>query len=264
MIACSDFKRFTCYRLQTLAIDLYLLLQIPRDSHPKTIEQAIRTAWTEGRVENKLLATAHKVLLDPAMRKEYDQRLATVQRNTVPVQTASPVAQSFQREASAFGIKSLSAVQPVNAYQVPQAVVDDVPQQGVVDGKLFTINGIGIATFFGTLIAGGILLAHNYRRLGDSKNAWLSILAGFFVTAMFTFIAYLLPDGMRIGLAVPQIIAITLYARLQQGAQIEAHQEAGGELVSSWLAAGIGLLTLAVLLVVIFVITFMMAMLGII
>lgn len=129
-----------------MAIDLYLLLQIPRDSHSKTIEQAIRTAWTEGRVENKLLATAYKVLLNPAMRKEYDQRLAIAQRNTVPVQTVSPVAQSSQREASAFGIKTLSAVQPVNPYRAPQAAVDDVPQHGGSDGKLFTINGIGIAT----------------------------------------------------------------------------------------------------------------------
>ncbi len=133
--------------------------------------------------------------------------------------------------------------------------MDDVAVDGrQVDGKLFSLIGIGIATFFGTTIAGGLLLAHNYRRLGNRSAANWSLLLGFGWVVVLWAVCLIMPGllvllilsglitPLVIGLWLLQLSAVIGVARVKQGASIQVHRDSGGRMASNWLALGIGLL----------------------
>lgn len=225
-----------------MAIDLYQMLKIPRNARVDVIDQAIKTAWTYGHLPSKMLVTAQRILLNPAMRKEYDRRLAEAQK---PVAPPAPATHELVFAASG----------AANAYQSPRARVDDVAVDGrQVDGKLFSLIGIGIATFFGTTIAGGLLLAHNYRRLGNRSAANWSLLLGFGWVVVLWAVCLIMPGllvllilsglitPLVIGLWLLQLSAVIGVARVKQGASIQVHRDSGGRMASNWLALGIGLL----------------------
>ncbi len=117
------------------------------------------------------------------------------------------------------------------------------------DRRLYSIRGIDIATFFGSLVAGGYLLSRNFRQLGDSEAARNSILLGLLgITAVFT-AAFQLPDMdarqarlVRFVFQAVQVGAVHLAARRFQGAALAEHEASGGTFFSGWRAAGVGLL----------------------
>ncbi|AZZ91245.1 hypothetical protein EUZ85_11100 [Hahella sp. KA22] len=126
------------------------------------------------------------------------------------------------------------------------------PVSSFVEHKLYKVSGIGIATFLGSALAGGILLAKNFRKLGKESHARKAIAGSLAATIGVIIAALLVPAEWHVPKLVyfaPQIMVMLQLANLFQGKAIRGHRENGGELASNWAAAGVGvtvLLTLAV------------------
>ncbi|WP_412061669.1 hypothetical protein [Rubrivirga sp. IMCC45206] len=135
-----------------------------------------------------------------------------------------------------------------DASAAPASVRDDL--------ALYASTGVMVATFVGGPIAGGYLLAHNFRVLGQEEEArrtlygtLAALIAGFGALA-------LLPDAvleMRWTSAVLPAVWTAGAAAVFDGYQKEpvgAHVEAGGRKGSGWRMAGAILGGIAVTLVV--------------
>lgn len=116
---------------------------------------------------------------------------------------------------------------------------------------LYTPNQMMLASFLGAPLAGAILLAINEQRLGRPKGVLAALAFGFGLTVLVLGLAFALPDnfpGLPISLA--GMGAIRAIAHVKQAEQITRHLQWGGRKGSGWVAAGIGLLS-ALLVVVI-------------
>jgi hypothetical protein len=110
---------------------------------------------------------------------------------------------------------------------------------------LYTVSGIVVGTFIGSLAAGIVMLYVNYRALGRANLARTVAIWGTGIFVVITVAASFAPMNLAFALifAVLQSgIAFFLADRLQ-GAAIRYHRESGGRLHSDWRAAGMGLLT---------------------
>lgn len=232
-----------------MAINLYKLLNIPRDASLDEIRRAIEVATSYGSLDEKMRVTAQKVLLNPTMRREYDQRLAEGQA-TQP--SSIPAAQPQSSKPLAVATE-FAGVETFTPYRAPQSEVSDVYDgKGMrASGRLFTPDGIGIVTFLvnlitaGGIIVGGILLFINFRRLGKSQMGAVALLICGVVYAVLTEVgAGIISNQMIMDLVISigLPIAIMLYAKSTQGVDIQLHQDAGGKMFSNWLALSIGLL----------------------
>src|ERR1039458_5994204 len=112
---------------------------------------------------------------------------------------------------------------------------------------LFNADSVGMATFLGTPIAGSILMAVNYRRLGKGSQAAASLAIGLLVTALAILGGSLLPQAVSAGIAVGLFLAARAAAKGLQGMAVEQHVREGGKLGSKWMAAGLGLGLLAII-----------------
>ncbi|KRB11479.1 hypothetical protein [Lysobacter sp. Root690] len=132
-------------------------------------------------------------------------------------------------------------------YQAPQSVVEDATDR--VGAPLFRINAIGLATVLGSVLAGGWLIAMNYAALGRPAQALkakvLSVLSLFALMAL----SMVLPEQVpRVAVIVPQVFGLIYLARSLQGKAIAERIAAGRPMRSNWLAAGIALLFLVIVL----------------
>jgi hypothetical protein len=124
-------------------------------------------------------------------------------------------------------------------------VVENSPESAPPSYLLFEPAAVGLATFFGSPIAGTILMAMNYSRLGKAGKGWLAVSLGVLGTAVLIAIGWNKPVGSG-SLGVVLFIAVWQLARVLQGNDVNAHQARGGRLVSRWAAFGIGIATLVV------------------
>ena len=126
-----------------------------------------------------------------------------------------------------------------------------VPGQGEVAPppippyELFNFHSVALATILGTPMAGCILMAVNYRRLGKGGQAAATIGIGLLVTAAAMGIGYVMPQGVAGLLALALLFGTRAVAKSLQGFEVEEHVRQGGKLGSKWAAAGIGLGLLA-------------------
>src|SRR5262249_29178774 len=128
---------------------------------------------------------------------------------------------------------------------------------------LYSANQVALATFFGTLLGGGVLLAINERRLGRAPAALWSIVLGALGSLALLGIAFVLPDNFPSPpLGIGSIVAMRAVAQQRQQALVQAHVVAGGKRGSSWVAVGVGLASLAAILVPLFVGLLVLALVG--
>lgn len=131
-------------------------------------------------------------------------------------------------------------VQPSNPFQTPQA---DLQQATTNQQPLYSIAGIGVATFIGTPLAGAWLLAHNLQLLGQAHRVamvWGISVALLLVTLV---LAVVLPDEVpALPFAIAQLMVMIMLAKNLQEADLQQHADVGGAFLSNWRAAGIGLL----------------------
>lgn len=131
-------------------------------------------------------------------------------------------------------------VQPSNPFQTPQA---DLQQATTNQQPLYSIAGIGVATFIGTPLAGAWLLAHNLQLLGQAHR--VAMVWGISVVLLLVtlVLAVVLPDEVpALPFAIAQLMAMIMLAKNLQEADLKQHADAGGAFLSNWRAAGIGLL----------------------
>lgn len=107
---------------------------------------------------------------------------------------------------------------------------------------LYTHGAIVLATFLGSLLAGGLLLAINLRRLGHFNKARNVLVLSVIVMVGFVVLVSQLPDDLNIPnllFAIPQMFAIYWTAKMSQGSALQEHIAAGGRTASTWRAVGI-------------------------
>jgi hypothetical protein len=111
---------------------------------------------------------------------------------------------------------------------------------------LYPPNAATLATFLGGPIAGTVVLAKNYYRLGRPSAGRQALLWGVLATAALIGLGFALAGrspGML--LALVPVVVVAQLAKTLQGEAFERHKQAGGPVASMWKAAGIGLVTLA-------------------
>ena len=137
-----------------------------------------------------------------------------------------------------------------NPYQSPAASLtehlkpEDVEGQFRPSYKLYSVKSIALATFLGSPVAGGLIMAINFKRLGRFTAAIHAVVWTAVFTAMILMSDFFLPDEVQvpnIAYVVVQVIAMYYLAKSLQGPAVETHQGRSGSLASAWAAAGIGI-----------------------
>lgn len=130
---------------------------------------------------------------------------------------------------------------------------------GIPVEKLYSPYAISVATGLGGPLAGGYLIASNFRELGNERKHIIAILVSLALTVLIfgvlAFASFLdrFPDAL-----FPMVFGATAYfsARVLQGAAIDSHLLTGGAFHSVWrvtvLALVAGLLQLGALLAVVY------------
>lgn len=113
---------------------------------------------------------------------------------------------------------------------------------------MYSARQVAFATFLGGPLGGGWLMAVNYKRLAEpAKMRWA---IGLSVLAMAALIAIGFAVGNQAAwvLALLPILAMRELAKALQGAAYSRHVAAGGSRGSSWRVAGVGVVSLAIYL----------------
>jgi len=140
-----------------------------------------------------------------------------------------------------------------NIYKTPDAPLISTSDQENINYKLYKVSGIGIATLFGTPIAGGLLMSKNYKMLGNITAAKKAIIYSIVATVALGGLAASVPDNWNIPDSVftaPQLVVMILLAKQLQERDILLHRQKGGELASNWKAFGVSLLVLLALIAI--------------
>ena len=120
--------------------------------------------------------------------------------------------------------------------------------------RLFDADAVGLAAFICSPLAGTILIAVNYVRLGKTGKSVVAVILGLIATTLTILIksSWSKPWG-----SLGSFVLVTLFlictwqiAKKVQGKAVEEHTARGGQLGSKSAAVGIGIATLAALVVV--------------
>jgi hypothetical protein len=150
----------------------------------------------------------------------------------------------------------------VNPYAAPQslAAIDNRDADSARSYELYSVRAILLATFLGSTLAGGILMAIDYRRLMKSGAARNCVVIAILAQVPIFGLIFMLPDNVPAALvAVPQLVAMYYIANGLLGSALRAHQQAGGQEASLWKAAGIGVLGGIVVFCTVFAIIILLA-----
>lgn len=125
------------------------------------------------------------------------------------------------------------------------------------EGRLYSVQGIVIASILGSLAAGVVMLYWNYRTLGRTQLAQRWALWGAGIYTVLILITTLLPNTGILVLVYNVFQAIVAYflASQLQGAAITYHQSQGGSMHSNMRAAGVGFLIGIVVIVFLLLVT---------
>jgi len=122
-------------------------------------------------------------------------------------------------------------------------------QQVIVKSYLYSIPQIAIATFFGTVLAGLICLAHNYRATGQGKQFNNVIKSILIVVPAVVYLYATIPDSSYDRLW-PVGMAVIMYfvANKLQGSMIKVETNNNARLFSYWRVFAVVVTSLFVLL----------------
>jgi hypothetical protein len=142
-----------------------------------------------------------------------------------------------------------------NPYQSPQSGVYAQyvapPGEPAQPYKLYSLGGIVVATLVGGPLAGGVILAINYRRLARSGAALQAVIWSALATLAFISAAIVLPsETPNWPFWLVPMGGMNAAAKLFQGGMLDEHFKRGGAKASTLGAAGIGFLADIVVIVV--------------
>jgi hypothetical protein len=130
------------------------------------------------------------------------------------------------------------------------------PLEYAPEYSLYDSTSIGLATFFGSPVAGTGLMALNYRRLGQPRKALLTFAVGLAATALVIAFGTRIPSYGTGAFAIALVVATKNAARFLQGDAIDQHIVRGGPLGSRWVASGLSIATAAAAFGAIFLFVF--------
>jgi len=137
--------------------------------------------------------------------------------------------------------------QPPGPPPLPPAIAGALP---ATTARLYEPGQALLAAVIGSPIAGGWLLAQNFRRLGEPSRGTRALAVAVLVTLlMFGFgAAGAQENGVRF---FGMLLALSCYqyARTAQGRRVARHLAAGGRTESWWRALGVGVAVLVALVV---------------
>lgn len=130
-------------------------------------------------------------------------------------------------------------------------------QNRTKDLKFYSKKAIGIATFFGGPLAAGYLIRENYLSLNKPDEAKKSLIIGIFSTILIFTIIFIIPEHILNKVpnqVLPIIYTAIIYYIVEKihGTILDQHKENGNEFYSGWKAAGIGAISLVIILIGIF------------
>lgn len=135
-------------------------------------------------------------------------------------------------------------------------MVEEEIKSPEINAKLFSIGQITLATFIGSPIAGCLLVAQNYRNLGNVSAAWQTFILGVVSTILLFPIGFWLPENFP-NPVLPMVYTVGMrqLVKYLQGDAIAVHEAQGKK--GSWaitisVAIGCLILIMALLLGAIF------------
>lgn len=128
-----------------------------------------------------------------------------------------------------------------NPEVLPPMSPEPSAQTSVPEYSLFDVRSVLIATVLSGPLGGSVLMAYNYRHLGEKSQAILAVLAGVAVTAAAVGLGFVIPNSFNLPIGIGLMFATRAVAQSLQGQDIAEHERRGGHIVSRWAAAGIGL-----------------------
>lgn len=124
----------------------------------------------------------------------------------------------------------------------PQVAGYPAPQYAPPAYRLYDVWAVMIAAFFGGPLAATILMASNYRKLGQGNNGLLALLLGAAASVGVIYIAVKTTANPAIAEVVLLVCTILAAKQLQEDA-IKTHVAWGGQLYSKGRAIGIAIVT---------------------
>ncbi|MFJ3261193.1 hypothetical protein ACIPK7_13145 [Pseudomonas sp. NPDC086581] len=149
-----------------------------------------------------------------------------------------------------------------NPFQPPAAALQD--GLGVATGEpLYRLAAAGIATFFGTPVAGSWVIAQNLKRLNRPQEVQKAWRVGIGITVLIFVLSWFLPDNFPAApINIAAVFAMHQYAKQNTGEALDRHAAAGGGYLSNWRAFGISLLFLIVIMAIVFGAAFLLPLTG--
>jgi hypothetical protein len=150
------------------------------------------------------------------------------------------------------GCEGISFVVPLDPLSKEEQMCDlqSIPQPlprettHLPEYKLFKHTAVTLATVLGSVLAGAMVMAINFKRVGRPGAMWAWLLAGTVGLAA----VFALPDLPGVPLmayAWPQVFAMHYIAKRMLKGHLDRHLLDGGKLVSLWWAAGVGMIGMA-------------------
>lgn len=132
-------------------------------------------------------------------------------------------------------------------YKPPQAELGerpaDIPAPFPTASTPYKVSGIGLATFLGSSLAGGVLLYLNEKQRGNPQRGYTLLGIALLILALIIGLAILLPvEVPSVVFGAVQMFAMVHISHSNQGQQLTYHQSQGHGMASNWKAAGISLL----------------------
>ncbi len=117
--------------------------------------------------------------------------------------------------------------------------------------KLYEDRQVWVGSMLGGPMAAGYFVAQNFRRLGESQKAKISVIVGFLVTVFVFGIGFVVPIPDKFpNMAFPLAYTVAAYVivKTYQSERISKHIESGRQIESWWKTIGIsiGILLLTV------------------
>ncbi len=116
------------------------------------------------------------------------------------------------------------------------------PQYAPPAYRLYDVASIGLAAFLGTPLAGTVLIASNYRKLGQGNNGVLALVLGAAATAGLMLLALKSTQSPMIASIALFVVTAAAGWQLQDQA-VKNHVAWGGQLYSKGRAVGIAIVT---------------------
>src|SRR5260370_30744999 len=102
------------------------------------------------------------------------------------------------------------------------------PLASAPDYELYAYRAVGLASFLGMPLGGSILLALNYRRLGDTGMAATVLAGGLIVSLLIAWLVFALPGRGGPALPIPGVVGTMYPAKGMQGEDSQQHMWSGG------------------------------------